>query len=242
MQKDVPKLSNIPVHIAVIPDGNRRWARSHELNAWEGHREGSKNLKEILDVALKMKIKFFSFWGASLDNVDKRPKTEVIFLLNLFKKEFLGISKDKMIHENKVRVNVLGKWREKFPGTVCQSIEKAIDATKEYSDFFLNFFLAYNGTDEMLEAIKGIVKRTRNNQDLEVTPELIKSELFSADLPPVDYIIRTGGEPHNSVGFMMWDSANAQYYFTEKVFPDFHGEDFADAITEYDRRERRFGK
>lgn len=233
---------NQPNHIAVIPDGNRRWAKKHNFNVWEGHKQGAKNLEEILDVVLRLKIKVFSFWGASLDNVDKRPKMEVAFLLNLFRENFTNIAKNSKIHDNQTRVNALGKWKEKFPKIVCRAIERAIDATKNYDRYFLNFLLAYNGTDEMLETIKKIVELSKKNHNLKITPELVKSNLLTADLPPVDYLIRTGGEPHNSVGFMMWDSANAQYYFTEKLFPDFHSNDFIEALKEYDRRERRFGK
>lgn len=239
---DILQLQNFPSHVAIIPDGNRRWAKDHGLNPWEGHREGINNLEEILRVALDHNIRFFSFWGASLDNVDRRPKKEVIFLLNLFRKKFLDIAKDDLIHKNKIRINVLGKWKEKFPKVVCYAIEKAMHATQHYSQHFLNFLLAYNGTDEMLEAIKKIVAASRKDARTSVTPELVKSNLFTAQLPSVDYIIRTGGEPHNSVGFMMWDSADAQYYFSNKLFPDFHGDDFLAALKEYDRRERRFGK
>lgn len=235
-------LTSLPNHLAIIPDGNRRWARERGLRPWEGHGEGINNLEKILKIVLKYRVKTFSFWGASLDNVDKRPAREVIFLLSLFRKKFLAIAKNKDIHENKVRINVLGKWKEKFPSVVGAAIEKSIEATKDYSEFSLNFLLAYNGTDEMLEAIKNIAKQARKNSQLKITPELVKQNLFTAGLPPVDYIIRTGGEPHNSVGFMMWDSADAQYYFTDKLFPDFHEEDFLEALKEYDQRERRFGK
>lgn len=239
---DSSNFQHLPVHIAIIPDGNRRWAKDRGLNPWEGHRQGMNNLEDILKTALRFHIKFFSFWGASLDNVDKRPKREVAFLLNLFRVKFSSIAKDPLIHENKIRIHVLGKWREKFPKLVCYSIEKAIDATKHYKDNHLNFLLAYNGTDEMFETIKKIANKARKDLYLKITPDLIKENLFTSELPPVDYIIRTGGEPHNSVGFMMWDSADAQYYFTNTLFPDFSSNEFIVALREYDKRERRFGK
>lgn len=239
---DKLSIDNLPNHIALIPDGNRRWAKAKDLKTWEGHRQGINNLEEILDIVLKLKVKFFSFWGASLDNVDKRPKLEVTHLMNLFREKFTSIAGDKKIHDNQVHINVLGKWKEKFPFVVCKAIKKAVEATKNYQQYFLNFFLAYNGTDEMLEAIKRISNEVKKQPALKITPELVKNNLFTADLPSVDYIIRTGGQPHNSVGFMMWDSADAQYYFTDKLFPDFHAEDFIEALKEYDERERRFGK
>lgn len=235
-------IDNLPNHIALIPDGNRRWAKSRGMNTWKGHQQGINNLEEILDVVLKLKIKLFSFWGASLDNVDKRPKLEVMHLMNLFREKFISITNDKKIHDNQIHINVLGKWKEKFPYLVSKAIEKAVSATKNYQQYFLNFFLAYNGTDEMLEAIKKITAQAQKDCNLKITPEIIKNNLFTSNLPPVDYIIRTGGEPHNSVGFMMWDSADAQYYFSDKLFPDFHADDFIEAIKEYDNRIRRFGK
>lgn len=235
-------IDNLPNHIALIPDGNRRWAKSRGLNTWKGHRQGINNLEEILDVVLKLKIKFFSFWGASLDNVDKRPKLEVMHLMNLFREKFISIANDKKIHDNQIHINVLGKWKEKFPRSVSKAIEKAIYATKNYHRHFLNFFLAYNGTDEMLETIKEITVQAQKDRNLKITPEVIKNNLFTANLPSVDYIIRTGGEPHNSVGFMMWDSADAQYYFSDKLFPDFHADEFVEALKDYDNRIRRFGK
>lgn len=235
-------LDSLPNHIALIPDGNRRWAKARGLKNWEGHRQGINNLEEVLDIVLKLKINFFSFWGASLDNVDKRPKLEVMHLMNLFREKFISIANDKKIHDNQVQINVLGKWKEKFPRLVSRAIEKAINATKNYHRHFLNFLLAYNGTDEMLETIKKIAAQAQKDRNLKITPEVIKNNLFTADLPSVDYIIRTGGEPHNSVGFMMWDSADAQYYFSNKLFPDFHANDFVEALKEYDNRIRRFGK
>jgi len=235
-------ISTLPNHIAIIPDGNRRWAREKGLRAWEGHRQGIENLEEILNVVLEYRVQVFSFWGASLDNIEKRPRIEVLFLLNQFREKFLKIASDAIIHEHQVRINVFGKWKEKFPSLVCDAIQHAIESTKQYKKFFLNFLLAYNGTDEMMDAFKKIAALARSNGTIEITPELIKQNLFTANLPPVDYIIRTGGEPHNSAGFMMWDSADAQYYFTNTLFPDFHREDFIEALKEYERRERRFGK
>lgn len=235
-------LDSLPNHIALIPDGNRRWAKARGLKNWEGHRQGINNLEEVLDIVLKLKIKFFSFWGASLDNVDKRPKLEVMHLMNLFREKFISIANDKKIHDNQVQINVLGKWKEKFPRLVSRAIEKAINATKNYHRHFLNFLLAYNGTDEMLETIKKIAAQAQKDRNLKITPEVIKNNLFTANLPSVDYIIRTGGEPHNSVGFMMWDSADAQYYFSDKLFPDFHVDEFVEALKEYGDRIRRFGK
>lgn len=236
------KTKNLPTHIAVIPDGNRRWAREHKLDVWLGHKKGTDNLEKLLDVIVELGIQHLSFWASSKDNLKKRSAQEVKFLLNLFKKKFLELSESEKIHQNKMRINIFGSWREQFPEDVKQSLEKAIESTKNYSNHFLNFFIAYSGTDEALEAIKCIAKRAREDSSLKIDKDLLKKCLLTRDLPPVDLVIRSGGEPHNSDGFMMWDTANAQLYFSEKLWPDFNENDFREAIEDYAERGRRFGE
>lgn len=230
-------ISHIPIHVAIIPDGNRRWAKEKGLKPWEGHQAGEKALKETLKAIQKLGIKHLSFWGSSLDNIAKRPKEEVLYLLKNFEENFAKLADNEDVHKNKIRVNVIGRWNDILPDGVKNSIKKAIDATKNYSDYCLNFFIAYDGLDEMKSAIKNIIA----SGEKEITDELVKKNLYTAELPPVDYLIRTGGEPHLSAGFMMWDTANTQLYFSEKMYPDFGGEEFTEAIEEYKRRQRRFG-
>ena len=234
-------LNKKPYHIAIIPDGNRRWARTKGLKPWMGHQYATKNFKKIFEAALDIKIPYFSFWASSQDNLVKRPKAEVRLLLNLFKREFAELAVNKRIHKEQVRVNILGEWKKQFPKEIKIPMEQAIEATKNYNKFFLNFFIAYSGIDEIVKAIKNIIKQDLGNPSSKITPQLIKKYLFTKDLPPVDYLIRTGGEPHMSAGFMMWDIADAQMYFSDKSWPDFTANDFKKAIQEYDRRERRFG-
>lgn len=234
-------LNKKPYHIAIVPDGNRRWARAKGLKPWIGHQYATENLKKIFEAALDIKIPYFSFWASSQDNLAKRPKAENKFLLNLFKKEFAKLAIDKRIHKEQVRVNIFGEWRKQFPEEVKKPMKRAIETTKNYNKFFLNFFIAYSGIDEMLKAIRKISKQNLDNPDFKITPQLIKKYLFTKDLPRVDYLIRTGGEPHMSAGFMMWDIADAQMYFSDKSWPDFTANDFKKAIQEYSRRQRRFG-
>ncbi len=231
---------NIPRHVVIIPDGNRRWARSQGLEPWEGHEEGAKNLEKIIQKAFNLGVKCLSFWGSSLDNLTKRPLKEKRALLNIFERYFTRLIENKEIHENEARINVIGKWEDQFPHSLKKIIRKCIDDTKDYRKCFLNFFLAYNGDDEMVEAVKKIAEKY--NSAKEVTAQTIKENLMTKDLPPVDLLIRTGGEPHLSVGFMMWDIANAQLYFSQKLYPDFNPDDFEKAIREFQRRERRMGK
>lgn len=240
--KIMENIENLPRHVAIIPDGNRRWARKRTLSAWMGHTKGTESLESLLDVFVDLKIPYFSFWGSSQDNIKKRPKEEVSHLLKIFKEEFAKLAENKKVHDNKIRINIIGSWREQFPDDVKAAMESAIDRTKDYGKYFYNFFMAYSGTDEMRSAISDVAELKVKDPNLVINEALIKSQLLTKDLPPVDFLIRTGGEPHNSDGFMMWDVANTQLFFSEKLWPDFTNEDLRGAIMEYAYRERRLGK
>ncbi len=232
--------NNLPTHIAIIPDGNRHWARERGLKPWDGHEQGAKNTEKIALEALKMGIKCLSFWGSSLENLKKRPLRERRALLDIYERYFTRLIKSKEIHQNKAKINVIGRWQEQFPARLKKVLENGIERTKKYNSYNLNFFLAYNGDDEIIEAVKKIVKSRVTAG--EISGKIIKDNLMTRELPPVDLLIRTGGEPHLSVGFMMWDIANAQMYFPDKYYPDFDEKEFKKAIEEYQRRERRHGK
>lgn len=229
--------TSIPTHIAIIPDGNRRWASEQNLSPIDGHKQGAEVMRVIMPHAADAGVKYVSVWGMSLDNFTKRSLTEVGGLLALFRSEFLDLAVSDDIHKRKVQINVIGRWREKFPLPVRTAVQKAIDATAHYTDHYLTFCLAYDGVDEMLQAIEALVQEGVKN----VTPEVVKQHLFTKDLPSVDLIVRTGGEPHLSAGFMMWDVTDSQLWFTEKLWPTFTSEDLDEAITEYGKRQRRKG-
>lgn len=233
--------NKIPNHVAVIMDGNRRWATDRSLDPWKGHEKGSEVVEEIIDEAVDLKIPYFSFWGSSLDNIVKRSPQEVIFLLEIFKNKFREIARKKEIHRDKIKIRVLGRWADLFPQEVKDSIQEAIDSTKDYNNYFLNFFIAYSGKDEMMSAVKDIADKFKAGNLDKITDKTMKENLFTRELPPVDYLIRTGGNPHLSNGFMMWDVADAQLYFSEKLWPDFTPEDFRKAVNEYGSRLRKFG-
>jgi undecaprenyl diphosphate synthase len=241
-------------HIAIIPDGNRRWAKKRRMPSFFGHREGAKTAEEIFKTAFNLKIPYVTFWGCSVNNVVKRPKLETVFLLKLFEQHFKNIIKNKEIHKNKVKINALGRWEEFFSKGAKLAIKKAIDITKEYKNLHLNFLLAYSGVDEMTEAIEKISKSNLShpptgggglNSKLTINEKLIKNNLWTKDLPPVDLIIRTGETSnwlHWSDGFMMWDVANTQIYSTETLWPDFSDKEFKKIIERFESVERRMGK
>src|SRR3989338_10112817 len=230
-------MNTIPRHVAIIPDGNRRWAAEHGKSAIDGHTQGAEVIRTVMPHAADLGVEHVSIWGMSLDNFTKRDLQEVAGLLALFRKEFKDLAGSDTVHSRQARVNVFGRWREKFPLPVRSSVEHAISETAHYSRHFLNFFLAYDGVDEMMQAIKDII--AEGVQD--ISPEIIKHPLFTKDLPPVDFIIRTGGEPHLSAGFMMWDVTDSQLWFTQKLWPEFTTADFDEALAEYASRQRRKG-
>lgn len=231
---------NVPKHVAVIPDGNRRWAKKRLAAPWVGHQKGSEILNDLVDVVIDFKIAYVTFWGSSKDNMTKRTKEEVRHLLQIFKTQFLSLSTNEKIHKNEIKINILGSWREQFPQDVKNAMEEAIQKTKNYNKFCINFMIAYSGTDEILSAVKKMIAMGVKQE--QVDGEVLKQYLLSADLPTVDLLIRTGGEPHNSDGFMMWDTANSQLFFLDKLWPEVVRQDFIDILHTYSQRDRRMGK
>ena len=229
-------------HIAIIPDGNRRWAVQQGMKPEEGHLVGFEKTRGIIQSALENNIYALSFWGSSVNNLTKRSMSEVKNLYFGFKKYFTELLEDGSLDTYNVRVQVLGKWEEMFPADLKRVIRKLIDKTQHYSDHQLTFFLGYNGDVEMIEAIQSIVDNSE--EKVKVTPALVKQHLYTHDLPPVDLVIRTGSksDPHNSVGFMMWDTANSQFHYTESLYPEFTPEEFEAVIEDFSSREKRQGK
>lgn len=230
---------NIPKHVAIIPDGNRRWAKERELKPWDGHDVGAQMIEQVAKKARDLGVQYISFWGSSVENMKKRPLQERIALLGIYEKYFAKLINSADIIDDQVRINVIGEWRNQLPKKLVHMLEDGIEKTKNHKKHTLSFFLSYSGDDEMLEAVRAIAEKF--NKKEQITKETIKKYLMTYDLPPVDYLIRTGGEPHLSAGFMMWEIANAQLFFSEKMFPDFNRDEFEQAILEYTRRGRRLG-
>jgi undecaprenyl diphosphate synthase len=228
----------VPHHVAIIPDGNRRWATERGLPVWEGHEAGAKAVEALIQAARTMGVTELSLWGSSLENLSKRPAKEIQELLKIYTKHFESILASDEVREGLVRIRILGRFREKFPAKLVALLDTLVEKTKDANQYFLNIFLAYSGDDDMLNAVKTL----RESQGVEVTRETLKSALMTAELSPVDYMIRTGGDPHLSTGFLMWDTANAELYFTDRLFPDFSPVALQAALDEFARRARRGGK
>ncbi len=230
-------LQTLPRHVVIIPDGNRRHAKELGREPWYGHELGAKNTELLIKRAHKLGIRELSFWGSSLENLRKRPLDETRALLRIYETYFQELASNKDIHENKVRVRFIGRWREQFPESLKNILFAIESATEQYTEYGLNFLLAYSGDDDMLNAVK-----TLSLSKDEVTRESLKAALMTRELPAVDFLIRTGGEPHLSAGFMMWDVANAELFFSEALYPAFDEKAFEEAIIDYGRRARRQGK
>jgi undecaprenyl diphosphate synthase len=229
-----------PRHVVIIPDGNRRWAQARGQKPWDGHEAGAQNTEKLIRRARALGVRCISFWGSSMDNLKKRPFDETRALLRIYQEYFTKLIGSEDIHRDKARIRFIGRWEEQFPEMLKKVLYRCQEETKDYDRYQLNFFLAYNGDDEMLRAIQSMIRSGVSPE--QVTPDLVKHNLLTADLPPVDLLIRTGGEPHLSAGFMMWDVADSQLYFSDLNFPDFNENELEKAIEDYVNRGRRFGK
>lgn len=230
--------THLPGHIAIIPDGNRRWAKEKNLKPWEGHIAGAENTELLIRKARELGIREISFWGSSLDNLVKRPLEEKKALLDLYQKHFSELLESEELKKGEVRVRIIGRWKELFPASLKRTLEVLEENTKNCGPYRLNFLLAYSGDDDMLQAIEAMTHAGLKK----VTGEVLKEHLMSRELSPVDYMIRTGGEPHLSAGFLMWESANAELYFSELMYPDFGPRELEIALEDYARRGRRKGQ
>lgn len=231
----------IPRHVAIIMDGNRRWARRLEKPPWYGHLFGSRKLEEILEWCRELGIRTLTVYAFSTENF-RRSKEEVTALMNLFEQKFKELIEDERVHRYGVRVNVLGR-RELLPKGVRKAAEEAERVTKKYSNYTLNIALAYGGRSEIADAVRDIVRDALSGK---VKPEdidegLIKRYLYYPNMPDPDIVIRTGGEVRIS-NFLLYQIAYSELFFVDVYFPEFRKIDFLRIIREFQRRQRRFGR
>lgn len=227
--------SKLPTHVGVIMDGNRRWARAHGLDTFEGHRRGYQNLKDLaLYALLEKKVPFVSAYVFSTENWS-RAEDEVGYLMKLVIKAFTDYLDD--FHKNNIRVVVMGQ-RQKLSKDVLKAIENAEATTKNNTGGTLVACFNYGGHAEIVDAAKKIAEQKIN--PAEVTEELFGQMLYHPEVPPVDLIIRTSGEQRIS-GFQLWRASYSELLFMDKHWPDFDKSDIDAALEEYSRRQRRYG-
>lgn len=169
--------STIPYHVALIPDGNRRWAKERGQLPWEGHDAGAKNTEQIVEKARELGVRMISFWGSSLENMAKRPLDEKRELLRIYETYFVKLIENESVHRDGVRIRMLGRWREQFPDTLKQLLIRCEEETKTYTEYGLNFFLAYSGDDEMLSAVRSLISSGIRAEDISM--ETLKQSLLT---------------------------------------------------------------
>ena len=232
------KLKKIPTHVAIIMDGNGRWAKKRNMPRVKGHYEGMQTVKKITKYASKLGIQYLTLYAFSTENW-ARPKEEVSYLMDLPEKMFTSFMPELM--ENNVKVEVIGVV-EKLPENTRKAVEDAIEQTKNNTGLKLVFALNYGSKDEIVTAVKRIAQGATNNEYKveEIDEQLISDNLFTKDTPDPDLLIRTSGEQRIS-NFLLWQIAYSEFIFTKVAWPDFVEEEFYKALLEYQSRDRRFG-
>jgi undecaprenyl diphosphate synthase len=232
----LPEGTNIPNHIAIILDGNRRWARARGLQPWQGHKAGYKSVKELAYVSREFGVHTFTIWAFSTENWD-RPKEEINELFKLLEKGLKDFEKE--CHKNRTRLIHLGR-KDRFPKELSDEITRVEEVTKGYDEHIINLALDYGGRDEILRAVRKVVE---NGVPLDqIDEKLFDSYLDTHDqpYPYPDLFIRTSGEQRTS-GLLPWQMTYAEYFFATEHLPDFTPEKLKEAILDFSRRRRRFG-
>ncbi|MFM1877207.1 MAG: hypothetical protein RLZZ241_73 [Bacteroidota bacterium] len=229
----------LPDHLAIIMDGNGRWARQRGQLRVFGHKNGVESVRRTIESCARLGIKYLTLYAFSTENW-KRPKTEVDTLMRLLvtslRREF------NTLNENNIRLNAIGKL-EALPAKVYAELQEAIDLMSGNTGMTLTIALSYGAREELTSAFRAVAFKVKNNiispEDIDDT--IINGHLYTHDLPDVDLLIRTSGEQRIS-NFLLWQIAYAELYFTEVLWPDFDIEQLIEAIKSYQNRERRFGK
>lgn len=228
----------VPNHIAIIMDGNGRWANEKKKPRTFGHAEGSKTLENICDVASELGVKYLTVYAFSTENW-KRTETEVKALMALLKHYLKGSV--KKAKKNNMKVNIIGD-KSRLEKDIINSINKLEEETKDSTGLNFQIALNYGSRDELLRATKKLIKDyEQNNYNIDdINESTISNYLDTSNLPDPDLLIRTGGEQRVS-NFLLWQLAYTEFYFTDKYWPDFNKKDLLDAIAFYNKIERRFG-
>ena len=230
---------NLPQHLAIIMDGNGRWAKQKGLLRALGHESGTKSVKVIIEASAKLGIEFLTLYAFSTENWN-RPKLEVEtlmkVLINSLKKELTTLQK------NNIKLNAIGNL-EKLPKSAQKELLDVIEKTKDNTQMTLTLALSYGSREEIVSAVRNICNKVKNNiiSTDSIDDSIINEHLYTQNLPDVDLLIRTSGE-HRISNFLLWQIAYAELYFTDILWPDFKEQDLYEAIISYQKRERRFGK
>ena len=228
------QITRLPVHVAIVPDGNGRWAEQHGLSRLAGHQAGVKKMRSLVEYLNDWEIKYVTLYGFSTENWG-RPEDEISGLFHILEER---IGKDvPKLHKKNVRVRHLGRIEE-LPVWLQKSIRSAEELTKNNTGMTLSLAFNYGGHLEIVDAVRRIVAEGIPPEKID--EKLVSSYLYTAGLPDVDLLIRTGDELRLS-NFLIWQTAYSEYYFTQALWPDFTEKDIDQALLAYSQRERRFG-
>lgn len=222
-------------HVAIILDGNRRFARRLSLAPWKGHDFGAEKVEKLLEWCEEFGIKELTLYTFSMQNF-KRPKEEVDYLMDVVKRTAEKFIEDPRIAEKGVRINIIGRY-ELFPKEVIEICERVMTKTKDNSNYVLNLAFGYGGREEIIDAVKKIVAEKPSEED--ITEEYFSKHLYLNSEP--DLVIRTGGAMRTS-NFLPWQTIYSEWFFIDKMWPEIEREDFKTILDEFQERERRFGK
>ncbi len=227
------QLNHIPEHIAIIMDGNGRWAKAKGLPRTAGHVEGVTTVKRITEEAAKMGVKYLTLYTFSTENWN-RPQTEVEALMDLV---ITGLE-EELFTKNNIRLRVIGEW-ERLPENVRRSLGDCMEHTAGNTRMTLTIALSYSSRWELTRAVQDIVKEGLRPE--EITEETLSRHLTTSFMPDPDLLIRTGGELRIS-NYLLWQCAYTEFYFTDEYWPDFTADSLHRAVEEYQKRQRRYGK
>ena len=237
--KEKINLEKLPQHIAIIMDGNGRWAKQQGAERIFGHENGVKSVRDTVEAAAELGIKYLTLYAFSTENWN-RPKEEVLALMQLLVHTISA--ETKTLNENKIRLQAIGDLKS-LPEDCFNELQEAIEKTKNNSRTTLVLALSYSSRWEIINAVKQIAEQVENKKltSAEITEDVFNSHLCTSTMPEPELMIRTSGE-HRISNFLLWQLAYAELYFTDKLWPDFRKEDLYEAILDYQNRERRFGK
>lgn len=231
--------ASIPIHIAIIMDGNGRWAKSHGLKRIKGHEEAEKSIHATVEFCGEIGVKYLTLFAFSTENWN-RPKAEVAFIMKLLS-TFINRNIDSLDNSN-VRIRATGRLWD-LPDNARETLKKAMDRTASNSGLHLILALSYGGRSEITDAVYSIAEKVSKGeiQFRDISEETITSHLYLPDVPDPDFLIRTSGELRIS-NFLLWECAYTELYFTDVLWPDFRREHLILALEEFNRRNRRFGR
>ena len=232
-------MTRIPEHIGIILDGNGRWAKKRHMPRMYGHRHGAFTLRDIARYADSIGVKYMTVYCFSTENW-KRPEDEVSYLMKAPSQFFKRFFK-QLVTDTNIKYELIGR-RDRIPAILKDTLDNAVNLTKEHTGMVLTLCIDYGSQDEITTAVKEITKDALDGKIKvdEITPEMITNHLFTKDYPKLDLLIRTSGECRLS-NFLLWQAAYSELYFTDTLFPDFTPEELKKALIDFQGRDRRFG-